>query len=594
MDLRESTVTEMIQRDDRSKWLSHNNHNIKCFTEGEIRGITGNYETIIGKGGFGEVIHDDIKPANILLDDNFNAKISDFGISRLVNTDSTLFTEHVMGSIGYMDPLFAGSGRLTWKSDVYSFGIVLVEFITKKKATIRNGEAGIVECFTQALATGKRKVRELFDLEISSQNNMKVLEGVAKLAGQCLRMEMDRRPEMIDVAESLRALRKTQVQGKQTIFPWGWRNKSAAQNNWQSSSSVTPQSLPSNLCRHFSLREMKSATGNFAGSHIVGQGGSGIVYYGMIDAGATKVAIKRGIVKQDVSMFQTEIAMMAKLRHHHLVSLVGYCKEKNERILIYDYMARGTLRENLYANKTEEPPLTWRQRLDVCIGAARALHYLHECSVIPNDVSTTNILLDERLVGKVPSEVSMWRYDTDDTYLIGCPGFHDPDFSFTGQLTEESSVYSFGVVLSEVLCARAAWDPYLVQCALSWDDGKAPPPSSRIFGRLLQREKPEILIYDYMARGTLSENLYANKTEEPPLTWRQRLDVCIGAARALHYLHECSIISNDVSTTNILLDEKLVGKLSSTVSQPQDTMKAVRLHYYCVLSVLCWLQFSVG
>uniref|UniRef100_A0A8R7ULC8 Protein kinase domain-containing protein n=1 Tax=Triticum urartu TaxID=4572 RepID=A0A8R7ULC8_TRIUA len=401
MDLRESTVTEMIQRDDRSKWLSHNNHNIKCFTEGEIRGITGNYETIIGKGGFGEVykgvlqdgttvavkkfmcnveenfakelkvhceinhrnvvrligycaeekalmivseyiskgnlgdvlhhelipitldtrlriavecsealrymhsqmytqvIHDDIKPANILLDDNFNAKISDFGISRLVNTDSTLFTEHVMGSIGYMDPLFAGSGRLTWKSDVYSFGIVLVEFITKKKATIRNGEAGIVECFTQALATGKRKVRELFDLEISSQNNMKVLEGVAKLAGQCLRMEMDRRPEMIDVAESLRALRKTQVQGKQTIFPWGWRNKSAAQNNWQSSSSVTPQSLPSNLCRHFSLREMKSATGNFAGSHIVGQGGSGIVYYGMIDAGATKVAIKRGIVKQD-------------------------------------------------------------------------------------------------------------------------------------------------------------------------------------------------------------------------------------------------------------------------------------------------------
>ncbi|XBH95605.1 hypothetical protein VPH35_086142 [Triticum aestivum] len=531
MDLRESTVTEMIQRDDRSKWLSHNNHNIKCFTEGEIRGITGNYETIIGKGGFGEVykgvlqdgttvavkkfmcnveenfakelkVHCEINHRNVvrligycaeekalmivseyiskgnlgdvlhheripipldtrlriavecsealcymhsqmytqmLLDDNFNAKISDFGISRLVNTDSTLFTEHVMGSIGYMDPF-----------DVYSFGIVLVEFITKKKATMRNGEAGIVECFTQALATGKRKVRELFDLEISSENNMKVLEGVAKLAGQCLRMEMDRRPEMIDVTESLRALRKTQVQGKQTIFPWGWRNKSAAQNNWQSSSSVTPQSLPSNLCRHFSLREMKSATGNFVGSHIVGQGGSGIVYYGMIDAGATKVAIKRGIVKQDVNKFKTEIGMMAKLRHHHLVSLVGYCKEKNQRILIYDYMARGTLSENLYANKTEEPPLTWRQRLDVCIGAARALHYLHECSIISNDVSTTNILLDEKLVGKLSSTVSQPQ-DT----------------------MKNSNVYSFGVVLFEVLCARAAFDPnlperrvHLVECAL--------------------------------------------------------------------------------------------------------------------------------
>uniref|UniRef100_M8BW16 Wall-associated receptor kinase 2 n=1 Tax=Aegilops tauschii TaxID=37682 RepID=M8BW16_AEGTA len=199
MDLRESMVTEMLRRNDRSKWSSYSNHNIKCFAEGEIRGITSNYETIIGKGGFGQVIHGDIKPANILLDDNFNAKISDFGISRFVNTESALFTDHVIGSIGYMDPLFVRSGRLTSKSDVYSFGIILVELITKKKATVRNGETNIVECFTQALATGKRRVRELFDVEISSRNNMKILEGVAKLAGQCLKMEMDGRPEMRDV-----------------------------------------------------------------------------------------------------------------------------------------------------------------------------------------------------------------------------------------------------------------------------------------------------------------------------------------------------------------------------------------------------------
>ncbi|KAI4985651.1 hypothetical protein ZWY2020_018281 [Hordeum vulgare] len=579
MDLRESTVTEMIQRDDRSKWLSYSNHNIKCFTEGEIERITSNYKTIIGKGGFGEVykgvlqdgrtvaikrfmsnieenfakelkvhceinhrnvvrligycaeenalmivseyiskgnlsnvlhheripitldtrlriavqcsealcymhsqmytqvIHGDIKAANILLDDNFNAKISDFGISRLVNTDSTLFTEHVMGSIGYMDPLFARSGRLTSKSDVYSFGIVLVELITKKKATARNGETGIVECLTRALATGKRKVRDLFDVEISSQNNMKVLEGVAKLAGQCLRMEMDRRPEMIDVAERLRAFRKTQVQGKQTltIFPWGWRNKPAAQNNWQSSSSVTQQILPSNSCRHFSLREMKSATRNFDESHLVCVGGSHEVYFGGIDGGATIVAIKRASVEKDVNKFHIEIAVIAKLCHHHVVSLVGYCKEENEKILIYDYMVRGTLRGNLYGNRTKEPPLTWRQRLDVCIGAARALQYLHECSIIHNDVSTMSILLDKRLVGKVSSKVSrlqdVMNVSTDS---VGRHGYQDPEFYRTWQLTEKSNVYSFGVVLFEVLCARAAFDPnlperqaILVKCALS-------------------------------------------------------------------------------------------------------------------------------
>ncbi|XP_073355516.1 receptor-like protein kinase FERONIA [Aegilops tauschii subsp. strangulata] len=459
-------VSEYISKGNLSNVLHHERIPITLDTRLRIAVECSEALCYMHSQMYTQVIHGDIKPANILLDDNFNAKISDFGISRLVNTDSTLFTEHVIGSIGYMDPLFARSGQLTPKSDVYSFGIVLVELITKKKATTRNGETGIVECFTQSLVTEKRKVRELFDVEISSQNNMKVLEGVAKLAGKCLRMEIDRRPEMRDVAQRLRALQKTQVQGKQTptIFPWGWRNKPAAGNNWQSASPVTPQSLPSNLCRHFSLKEMKSATRNFDKSHLIGMDVFGKVYYGVLDGGATKVAIKRGrFDEQDVSMFQTEIAMMANLRHHHLVSLVGYCREKNQRILIYDYMARGTLSENLYANKMEEPPLTWRQRLSLCIGAARALHYLHECSVIPNDVSMTNILLDERLAGKFSSEVSLWQdaMDVTPTLCMGRLGCVDPEFYCTGQLTQKSNVYSFGVVLFEVLCARAAYDPNL-------------------------------------------------------------------------------------------------------------------------------------
>jgi serine/threonine protein kinase len=167
-----------------------------------------------------QVIHGDIKPANILLDHGLSAKIADFGISRLVNTEDTLYTLNVIGSIGYMDPMFAQNGRLTAKSDVYSFGVVLFELITRKKARTEGGDSGFVGSFTKALSKGFRSVREMFDSEIATSSNMKTVEEIAKLAGKCLRMELDKRPDMLEVAECLRKLRKAlhQVQERPALF----------------------------------------------------------------------------------------------------------------------------------------------------------------------------------------------------------------------------------------------------------------------------------------------------------------------------------------------------------------------------------------
>ncbi|CAI9269225.1 unnamed protein product [Lactuca saligna] len=394
-----------------------------------------------GLGHKHRVIHRDVKSANILLDDNMEAKICDFGLSRFGprNQVETHVITKASGTRFYIDPLYNERGRLAKESDIYSFGVVLFEISSGMLAYQPRFFGDANEQYLldlvrshyddQELVDG---VNKLIDPDIRGDIDMRSFHTFNKIAHQCISFKLKERPSMDRIIGSIEEALNIQ------------NNKAASTVTIRS---IQPQNLES---FRIPLKEIKLATGDFSPDSRIKGDGIVAVFKGHLSQSwqNRKVAIKRLDPKEyeGENQFHNQLKLVSSFHHENIIHFIGYCDEGNEMIIVYEYASNHSL-DHHFKDLNKRRSLTWAQRLKICLGTAKGLKYLHsgrgnDHRVIHGNIRSRKILLDQNLEAKI-CDFGMFQQGTN-LYL-------DPVYHESGILDENSDVYSFGVVLFEML-----------------------------------------------------------------------------------------------------------------------------------------------
>ncbi|XP_044392161.1 receptor-like cytoplasmic kinase 176 [Triticum aestivum] len=414
---------------------------------------------------------------------------------RLFDSTETHSTNGIIGTPGYMPPEYINRFQITPKFDVFSLDVTIIKIMAGHEGYSKFADMSSQE-FTQLVHENWEKALQTTVLSDTSHGVKKCIE----IALRCVEADRVKRPTIAEVVDELSKIDTTIIDELNKIdtarnspteqvtnlrsnqafnscvnsgMLGGGKDGSMIRASSDSVLLTANMILPAASVKLFSYDNPRLATRKFHSNCVIGEGVLGTVYQGWIDENTLSscksctgipVAVKRldhnGI--QGHREWLAEVNYLGHLSHPNLVKLFGYCLEDEHRLLVYEFLPRGSLESHLFKRGSGQP-LAWNLRMKVALGAAKALAYLHSANIIIRDVKSSNILLDSDYTAKLTgfglaTNGPVGEETHVSTGVMGTYGYAAPEYIATGRLTQKCDIYGFGVLLLELLSGRRVID----------------------------------------------------------------------------------------------------------------------------------------